>query len=103
MVRTELLAFLQSAKNQINGSTDADQAADSLQSLHEALQENKPWQRYFNERLFIEFSQYLLRCVTVRWPDELHGKLHDCIDVFFINSPADDSFLVLTKSLSSDR
>jgi hypothetical protein len=102
VIRTEVLAFLQNYKYQVNGSKDADQAAGILQSMHDALQENKPWQRYFNERLFIEFSQYLLKSVTVRWSDELHGKIQDCIDIFFLNGPADDSFLVLTKSLSSD-
>lgn len=103
VARTEVLTLLKHAKNEIDEAKRADQAAEILKCLHDSLQENEGIVREFNDRLFIEFGQYLIRDVIVRWTGDSHTKLNDCIEVFFICGPAEDSFLVITKSLSSDR
>ena len=103
LVKTEVLCLLKDVKNQIERAKEIEQTVESLTYLHDHIETNEAISRQFSGRLYIEFCEYLIRDVTARWTDESYRKLQDCLAVFFMRGPAEDSFLVLTKSLSSDR
>ncbi|XP_062507902.1 telomere length regulation protein TEL2 homolog [Corticium candelabrum] len=102
LVKTEVLCLLKDVKNQIERAKEIEQTVESLTYLHDHIETNEAISRQFSGRLYIEFCEYLIRDVTARWTDESYRKLQDCLAVFFMRGPAEDSFLVLTKSLSSD-